>query len=98
VAQNEEYILEILLETALITKSQLERARTEKQRDETVIECLIRQGAVSQEDITRALAGHASMDFVDLNGLAIPEEVVGQVPRTSPAGSRSFLSRNSTPA
>jgi type II secretory ATPase GspE/PulE/Tfp pilus assembly ATPase PilB-like protein len=81
VAQNEEYILEILLETALVTKSQLDRARSEKERDETIVECLIRQGAMGQEDVTRALAAHASMDFVDLNGLAIPEEVVQQVPK-----------------
>ncbi len=80
-AQNEEYILEILLETALVTKSQLERARSEKQRDENIVECLIRQGVIGQEDVTRALAAHASMDFVDLNGLAIPEEVIGQMPK-----------------
>jgi general secretion pathway protein E/type IV pilus assembly protein PilB len=81
VAQNEEYILEILLETALVTKSQIDRARSEKERDETIVDCLIRHGAMGQEDVTRALAAHASMDFVDLNGLAIPEEVVQQVPK-----------------
>jgi type IV pilus assembly protein PilB len=81
VAQNEDYILEILLETSLISKSQLESARSEKQRDETVIEYLTRAQIVGQEDITRALAAHASMDFVDLTGLALPEEILQQLPK-----------------
>ncbi|HET6406932.1 MAG TPA: GspE/PulE family protein [Chthoniobacteraceae bacterium] len=80
-AQNEDYILEILQETSLITRSQVESARSEKQIDETVIQCLIRQSVVSQEDITRALAAHASMDFVDLTGLTLPEELVQQLPK-----------------
>jgi len=81
VAQNEEYILDILQETALISRSQLDRGRAEKQRDESVVECLIRLGIIGQEDVTRALAAHASMDYVDLTGLAIPEEVIQQLPR-----------------
>jgi type IV-A pilus assembly ATPase PilB len=81
VAQNEDYILEILLETALVSSSQLEKARAEKQRDETVVDCLIRDGAVTQEDVTRSVAAHASMDFVDLNGLTVPNEVIQQIPK-----------------
>jgi type IV pilus assembly protein PilB len=81
VAQNEDYILEILLETSLISRSQLDSARAEKQPDETVIECMIRKAVVGQEDITRALAAHASMDFVDLTGLTLPEEVLQQLPK-----------------
>ena len=80
-AQNEDYIIEILLETSLITKSQLERARTEKVGEETVVETLIRQGIVSQEDVTRALASHAAMDFVDLSALSVSDEVIKMVPR-----------------
>jgi type IV-A pilus assembly ATPase PilB len=81
VAQNEDYILDILLETSLVTKSQIDRARSERRGGESVIEKIIEQGVVSQEDITRGLAAHASMDFVDVNGLAVPEEVINQVPK-----------------
>ena len=80
-AQNDDYIIEILLETSLITKSQLERARAERHGEETVVEVLIRQGIVSQEDVTRALAGHAAMDFVDLSALSVSDEVIKMVPR-----------------
>jgi len=81
VAQNDDYILEILLETGLITKSQLERARNDRKGDDTVIGMLINQGALSQEDVTRALAGHAAMGLVDLSALTINEEVIQMVPR-----------------
>jgi type IV-A pilus assembly ATPase PilB len=79
-AQNDDYILEILLETGLVTKSQLERAHAEKNDDETTIEALVRLGIVSQEDVTRALASHAAMDFVDLAQIAISEEAIALVP------------------
>ena len=72
-AQNDDYIIEILLETSLISKGQLERARSELGSEETVIEALIRLGIVTQEDVTRALAAHAAMDYVDLSALTISE-------------------------
>jgi type IV-A pilus assembly ATPase PilB len=81
VAQNDDYILEILLETSLISKSQLERGRTEREGEETVTDVLIRLGIVTQEDVTRALAAHAAMDYVDLAALTISEEVIQMVPR-----------------
>lgn len=80
-AQNDDYILEILLETSLITKSQLERARSERKGEETVVEVLIHLGIVTQEDVTRAVAAHAAMDYVDLSALSISEEVIQIVPR-----------------
>ena len=81
VAQNDEYIIEILLESGLLTKSQLERARAEKTREQTIIESIIAQGFLTQEDITRALASHASMDFVDVSAINVSEEVLQAVPR-----------------
>lgn len=80
-AQNDEYILEILVETSLITKSQLERAKAERKQDETVIETLVSQGVVTEEDVSRALAAHAAMDFVDLAQIQVGEEVIEQVPK-----------------
>ena len=81
VAQNDDYILEILTETGLVTKSQLERALAERSGDQTAIAALIEQGVVSQEDVTRAVAAHAAMDFVDLSALSISEDVIQMVPR-----------------
>jgi type IV pilus assembly protein PilB len=80
VAQNDDYILEILLETGLISKSQVERAQEEKGERETATEALMRLGIASQEDVSRALASHAAMDFVDLTQVAISEEAIAFVP------------------
>ncbi|HEV7401804.1 MAG TPA: ATPase, T2SS/T4P/T4SS family [Chthoniobacteraceae bacterium] len=79
-AANEDYILEILQDTGLITNSQLERARTERRGKESVSDALVRQGVVSQEDIMRALASHAAMDFVDISQVSIPDEIIGMIP------------------
>ena len=80
-AANDDYILEILQETGLVTKSQLEHARTDLRNGETVSDVLIRQGVLTAEDQMRALAAHAAMEFVDLNHLSIPEDVIQQLPR-----------------
>jgi type IV-A pilus assembly ATPase PilB len=80
VAANEDYILEILQDTGLITSSQLQRAREERRGKESVSDALVRQGVLSQEDIMRALASHAAMDFVDISQVSIPDEIIGMIP------------------
>ena len=78
-AQNDDYILDILLETALITKSQLTRAKADRKGDDSVIEVLSHQGAVTDEDVSRSLASHAAMDFVDLTQITVAEDVIQMV-------------------
>ncbi len=77
---NDDYVTEILVDTGLITRSQLDRAREEATPQHGVIQTLIDQGAVSDEDVSRSLAGAASMDFVDLGQIAIPQEVIDLLP------------------
>lgn len=80
-AANDDYILEILQETGLVTRTQLDEARSERQINESVSDTLIRLGVLTQEDEMRALAAHAAMEFVDLSQVSIPEEIIQQVPR-----------------
>ncbi len=80
-ASNDEYVIEILQETGLVTKSQLERATNEVTVGKSIIDILIKHGVVSQEDVTRALAAHASMDFVDLSQMTISKEVIDLIPQ-----------------
>ena len=77
---NDDYVTEILVDTGLITRSQLERAREDSTPQHGVVETLINQGAVSDEDVARALAGAASMDFVDLGQITIPVELIEMIP------------------
>jgi type IV pilus assembly protein PilB len=81
VAQNDDYILEILLETALVTNSQLDRAKAERKGDEGAVAVLVRQGVLTEEDVSRALAGHAAMDFVDLSQIQVSDEVIQLMPK-----------------
>ncbi len=77
---NDDYVTEILLDTGLITKPQLERARAEASPEHPLVQTLIAHGAVSDEDVSRALAGAASMDFVDLGQITIPQEIIELLP------------------
>jgi type II secretion system protein E len=80
VVTNDDYVTDILVDTGLITRSQLERAREDSNPQHGVVQTLIDQGAVSDEDVSRALASAASMDFVDLGQIAIPPEVIEMLP------------------
>ena len=79
-ANNDEYVIEILQDTGLVNKSQLERAQGEATAKQGIIPTLIDHGVVTQEDVTRALAAHASMEFVDLNAVSIPPEIIEKIP------------------
>jgi type II secretion system protein E len=80
VAANDDYILQILQENGLVTSSQIDAARDDRQPGESIQDTLVRQGILSQEDVMRALAAHAAMEFVDLTHIQVPEEVLQQVP------------------
>lgn len=80
-AQNDDYILEILIETSLVTKAQADQAQSMRKGEETAVEALVRLGAVTQEDVSRALAAHAAMDFVDLSQIQVSDDVIQMVPK-----------------
>jgi type IV pilus assembly protein PilB len=80
VVTNDDYVTDILLDSGLITKSQLERAQQEATPQHGVVQTLIDQGALSDEDVAKALAGAASMDFVDLGQITIHPDVIELVP------------------
>jgi len=75
VTQNENYIVEILQDVGLLTKGQVEEART-KASGGSILEALLREGFVTQEDIARTLAAQNGMEFVDLATVAPPPNVL----------------------
>jgi type IV-A pilus assembly ATPase PilB len=79
VLNNNDYVIEILRDTGLVTRSQLEHATAEITDKISVVDRLIEHGVVSLEDVTRALAAQANMDFVDLSQLAISNEVIALI-------------------
>ncbi|HRX53782.1 MAG TPA: GspE/PulE family protein [Verrucomicrobiales bacterium] len=64
---NEEFLIELLLESGMLNKADFEGVRHRKKADETMLEALIRMGKVGEEDVARTVAINAGMDYVDLN-------------------------------
>ena len=77
---NDDYIIELLLDTCLITRDQLEEAKSATQPGQSIVESLISKEAVSRDDVLRALATHSSMEYVDLSQMAIGQDVLDLVP------------------
>ncbi|MEI7820592.1 MAG: GspE/PulE family protein [Verrucomicrobiota bacterium] len=78
-AANDDYILEILIENSLITKSQVDDARKEAKPGKTVMQALIDQNLITQEDVSRAVASNAAMDFVSLDGIIVSGDVLALI-------------------
>ena len=78
-AANDDYILEILIENGLVTKSQVEEARAAVKPGKTVLQVMMDQNLITQEDISRAVASNAAMDFVTLDGIIVPPEVTSLI-------------------
>ncbi len=77
---NDDYILEILTENGLVTKSQLEDAKNAAKGGRSVIQILTDRSLINQEDVARAIAANAAMDFVSLDGIIVPPEVTDLIP------------------
>lgn len=75
---NEEYVLKVLEDVGLVTGQQIGRARS-RLNGERVVDVLIRDGVVSETDVSRSLAAEAQMDWIDLSSLVIPPEVIAQI-------------------
>lgn len=79
-AANDDYLLEILHDVGLLTHDQIEQARSQA-NGESVVDWLIKQGTVTEMDVTKALANQFGMETINLAELKIPDEVIKEVPR-----------------
>ena len=76
---NEDYVLRVLEDVGLVTKRQIESARSRLNGTTNVVDVLVRDGVVSATDVSRTLAAQAQMDWVDLSTRTIPPEVISQI-------------------
>ena len=72
---NEEYLLTLLQEAGLIGDKELATAKGLKKSNETLIEALIKTGAVSDEQVAQTVAVNSGMEFVDLHGFTPSAEI-----------------------
>jgi type IV pilus assembly protein PilB len=79
VQANESYILELLEDSGLVSRSQVQSARSRLNGSGSLVEVLVRDGVVSEADVSRTLAAQAQMDWIDLSTMVIPPEVIAQI-------------------
>jgi len=94
---NEDYLIGLLRDVGLVTRKQIEEARTQLNGSSSVVDVLVREGIVSADDISRSLAAQAHMHWVDLADMVVPQEVINEI---KPADARRFkiipIARNDT--
>jgi len=79
VPQNEAYVLRVLQEVELVTRSQVEDARARLNGADNVVDRLIKDGIVSDADVSRTLAAQAHMDWIDISSMVIPPQIIKQI-------------------
>ena len=77
-ANNDDYIVEILQDVGLVNRAQIEHAR-EHMTNNSVVDALVHDGTISQEDIARTLAAQNGMEFVNLAQLTIMPDVIAMI-------------------
>ncbi|HSH39979.1 MAG TPA: ATPase, T2SS/T4P/T4SS family, partial [Chthoniobacterales bacterium] len=76
---NENYVLRVLEDVGLVTGRQIESARSRLNGSRNLVDVLVRDGVVSETEVSRTLAAHAHMEWVDLSTRSIPADVISQI-------------------
>jgi len=79
VQAKEDHVLRLLEEAGLVTRSQIEAAKSRLNGANNAVDLLIKEGVVSEVDVSRSLAAYAHMDWVDLSTKIIPPGVIDQI-------------------
>ncbi len=77
--RNETYVLDLLRDAGLVTRPQIDSARSRLNGASNVVDLLIKDGVISEADVSRTLAGQAHMDWIDLSSMVIPPAVIKQI-------------------
>jgi type II secretion system protein E len=79
VQAKEDYVLKLLEDAGLVTRSQIENAKSRLNGSGNAVDLLIKDGIVSDADVSRSLAAQAHMDWIDLSTKVIPPDVINQI-------------------
>ncbi len=72
-------MLGILQEGGLVTRPQIDSARSRLNGAASVVDVLINDGIVSDSDVSRTLAAQAHMDWIDISSIVIPPQIINQI-------------------
>jgi len=79
VQHNEEYVLRVLEDGGLVTRQQIDGARSHLNGEHGVVDVLIEDGILSDAEVSRTLAAQAHMDWIDISSMVIPPQVISQI-------------------
>ncbi|MFC4994632.1 GspE/PulE family protein [Rubritalea tangerina] len=77
---NEDYLLELIIESGLISHDDIAAARAQLTGTESVVERLIRENRVSEEQVAQVCAQSSSMEYIDLRSTAISPDMFDHIP------------------
>ena len=72
-------MLRVLEEGGLVTRQQVDGARSHLNGEPGVIDVLIEDGVLSDAEVSRTLAAQAHMDWIDISSMVIPPQVISQI-------------------
>src|SRR5207247_8546659 len=70
---------QVLHARALASSKQIDAARPRLDRQNNIVDLLIKGGAVTESDVSRSLAAQAHMDWIDLSTMVIPPAIIKQI-------------------
>jgi len=79
VQHNEDYVVKVLQEVGLVTRKQVDGARARLNGANSIVDLLVKDGVLSEADVSRTLAAQAHMDWIDISSMVIPPEVIKQI-------------------
>jgi type IV pilus assembly protein PilB len=79
VPHNEDYVVKVLQEVGLVTRKQVDAARVRLNGANSIVDLLVKDGVLSEADVSRTLAAQAHMDWIDISSMVIPPEVIKQI-------------------
>jgi type IV pilus assembly protein PilB len=79
VQPKEDYVLRLLEDERLVSRAQIENAKSRLNVGGNTVDVLIEDGIVSDTDVSRSLAAQAHMEWVDLSAKVIPPDVINQL-------------------
>ena len=77
--RNDTYVLDLLHDAGLVTRPQIDSARARLNGAVNVVDRLIRDGVITETDVSRTLAAQAHMDWIDLSSIVIPPPIIKQI-------------------
>jgi type IV pilus assembly protein PilB len=79
VYSNEDYLLELIIESGLINQDDIAAARAQLTGAESVIERLIKENRFTEDQVAQVCAQSSSMEFIDLRSTAISPDMFDQI-------------------